>query len=268
MAKSIGSAVITFGLVNVPVKFYTACASEAFSFNMLTPKGNRVRQKLVDSVTGEDVTHDQCDKGYEYAKDNYVRITKDELKALEAATENKAVEIVEFVPSIDVDLLQVEKTYYVGPDKGGEKGYLLLADTMAAMGRVAVAQWTARGREHLVVIRPYKGGLALHQMYYSTEVRPFDEIKVATKSPISDAERGMARKLVDSLSTDGFDPAKYTNHYVERVREAIEAKVNGGGIKIAASPAPAAPVADLAALLAKSLEDAATKKGKSAAAKN
>jgi DNA end-binding protein Ku len=267
MAKSIGSAVISFGLVSVPVKFYTACASEAVSFNMLTPKGNRVKQKLVDSVTGEEVTHADCDKGYEVAKDEFVRITKDELKALEAECESKAVEILEFVPQESVDLLHVEKSYYLGPDKGGEKGYLLLAETMAEMKRVAVAQWNARGKEHLVVLQSYRGGLVIHQMYYATEIRDFDEIKVATKAPISDAEKSMARALLQTLTSDAFDQTKYKDHYVERVKKAIDDKVSGGVIKTATVETPkGGGVVDLAALLAKSLEQRQAKGGGAPAA--
>jgi DNA end-binding protein Ku len=262
MPKSTGSATITFGLVSIPVKFYTACSSEAMSFNMLTPKGNRVRQKLVDGVTGEEVDRASCNSGYEVAKDEYVTITKDELKSLEAECESKCVEITEFVPSFDP--IYVEKTYYLGPDKGAEKGYLLLSEAMEKTGRVAVAQWNARGKEHLVTIAPYRGGLVLHQMYYATEVRPFDEIKCATKTPISNAERNMAQKLLDSLATDAFDPSKYKDHYVERVRKAIEEKVNSGVIKTAGdSPAASAgaSILDLTALLEKSLAANADKKG-------
>jgi DNA end-binding protein Ku len=268
MPKATGSATITFGLVSVPVKMYTACASESVSFNMLTPAGNRVKQKLFDAVSGEEVTHADCDKGYEVAKDVLVRITKEELKGLEAECESKAVEIAEFVDAASVDLLQVEKTYYLGPDKGGDKGYLLLAETMGTTGRVAVAQWNTRGKENLVVIRPYQGGLLLHQMYYANEVRPFDEIKVTGKAVVSAAERDMAVKLLDSLTTGTYDPTKYTDHYVERVKKAIEEKQASGTIKTSAvAESVGAVVIDLAALLAKSLENAADKKGKAPAGK-
>jgi len=261
MARSIGSATITFGLVSIPVKFYTACSSEAVSFNMLSPKGNRIKQKLTDSVTGEEVTHADCEKGYEIAKDEYVRITKDELKALEAECEAKTVDITEFVENVSVDPLYVEKSYYLGPDKGAEKGYLLLAEVMTERKRVAVAQWNSRGKENLVVIAPYKGGLILHQMYYASEVRPFDEIKVATKTPISEAERSMAGKLLDSLSAEKFDPSKYKDHYVERVKKAIEEKVTSGSIKTSAIvEVPKASVLDLMAVLKASLEATADKK--------
>lgn len=259
MPRSVGSATITFGLVSIPVKLYTACSSEAVSFNMLTPKGNRVKQKLTDSVTGEEVTHDQCDKGYEVAKDEFIRITKDEMKSLEAECEAKTCDIIEFVPAPSVDLLQVEKSYYLGPDKGAEKGYALLSEAMAASNRIAVAQWNARGKEHLVTVRPYKGGLVMHQMYYATEVRPFEEVKPTATKPVSDAEKNMALKLVESLSVAAFEPTKFEDHYVARVKKAIDEKVAGGSFKTAATEAPKmGSVLDLTALLAKSLEAAAS----------
>ena len=260
MARSTGSATITFGLVSIPVKFYTACSPEAVSFNMLTPKGNRVKQKLVDSVTGEEVTQADCNKGYEVSKDTYVTITKDELKALEAECESKTCDIIEFVPAASVDLLQVEKSYYLGPDKGADKGYMLLAEAMAGSNRVAVAQWNARGKENLVVVRPYNGGLVLHQMYYATEVRPFEEVRPTAKPNVSDAERNMALKLVESLSVGAFDSTKYKDGYVERVKKALDDKANGGVIKTSATePAKGATVTDIASLLAASLEAAAGK---------
>jgi DNA end-binding protein Ku len=264
MPRSTNSATITFGLVSIPVKFYTSADAEGVKFNQLTPKGNRTKQKLIDSVTGEEVTHDQLDKGYEYAKDQFIRLTKEELKSLEAECDSKTVDITEFVEASSVDPLWVEKTYYLGADKGAEKGYLLLSQAMAANNRVAVAQWNARGKEHLVCIRPYKGGLVLHQMYYATEVRPFDEIAVTSKLPITDGERNMATKLLQSMSAETFDQTKYQDHYVARVRAAIDEKVaagEGGTFKTATINAPTVgKVISLEDLLAKSLDTAAAKK--------
>lgn len=254
--RSIGSASITFGLVSIPVKLYTAASSESVSFNMLTPDGNRVKQKYTDSVTGADVTYDQCDKGYEVAKDQFVRFSKDEIKALEAES-TKTMDIREFVDAASLDLLHVEKSYLLGPDKGGDKGMLLLSDTMKALGKVAVAQWNSRGKEHLVVIRPYKGSLVVHQMYYQNEVRNPEEIELA-KIMISDAERNMAAKLVQALSTDTFDASKYEDGFVKRVQDAIERKM--AGQPIVAPEAPKATVLDLMAALQASLDKAGDKK--------
>jgi len=262
MAKSCGSATITFGLVSIPVKLYTACSAEGVSFKLLTPKGNTVKQQYLDSVTGEVVPQADCHKGYELTKEQIIPITKDELKALEAECESKTVDILEFVPATSVDLLQVEKTYYLGTE-GAEKGYLLLAEAMAAKNVIAVAQYNTRGKENLVTIRPYRGGLVLHQMFYANEVRPFEEIKPTSRAAVSDAERNMAVKLVESLAVESFDSSKYEDSYVARVKKAIEEKVaagEGGTFKTATTAAPAgAKVIDLASLLAASLDAASSK---------
>ena len=262
MARSVGSATITFGLVSIPVKLYTACSAEGVSFTMLTPKGNTVKQSYRDAVTGEEVAQGDCHKGYQLTKDQIVPITKDELKALEAECESKTVDIIEFVPASSVDLLQVEKTYYLGTE-GAEKGYLLLAEAMAAKNAIAVAQWNSRGKENLVTIRSYNGGLVMHQMFYANEVRPFEEVKPTSRSAVSDAERNMAVKLVESLEAKAYDPTKFKDGYVERVKKAIEEKVaagEGGTFKTASTEsAPVAKVVDLASLLAASLDAASAK---------
>lgn len=261
MPRSINSGTITFGLVSIPVKFYTAASSESVSFNMLTSAGNRVKQKLVDSVTGAEIEHKDCKKGYEYAKDQYVSFTADELKALECE-KSDAIDIREFVDASTLDLIQVEKSYYLGPDKGGDKGYTLLADTMKAMGKVAVAQWAGRGKEQLVVIRPHKGGLIIHQMYYANEVRNFEEIEFA-KITIADAEREIAAKLVSMLSTGAFEPDKYEDGYVNRVKEAVTRKINGvAAPEVTAAPTPKATVTDLLAVLKASVDAAKNDDGK------
>lgn len=224
--RAIQSAVISFGLVSVPVKVYTAASSEGVKFNMLTPAGNRVKQSYTDAVTGEPVEYKDCHKGFEVTKDQYVSFTAEEIKALEAE-KDQCMAITEFVDASSVDLAHVEKSYYLGPNKGGDKGYALLSEVMKTSGKVAVAQWAARGKEQLVVIRPYKDGLILHQMFYATEVRDFSEIEMATIK-ISDAERDLAGKLVAALASDtAFDPSKYEDGYVKRVKAAVDQKAAG-----------------------------------------
>ena len=169
--RSNSSATIVFGLVAIPVKFYTAASAETIQFNMVTKNGNRVKRPLMDAVTNQEVQHDECDRGYEVAKNELLVFKAAELKALEAECEAKTVEIQEFVDAASIDPLWIEKSHYLGPDKGGDRGYILLAETMEGMGQVAVAQWNVRGKEHLVIIRPYKGGLMLQQLFYSNEVR-------------------------------------------------------------------------------------------------
>ncbi len=255
-SRTICSATITFGLVSIPVKFFTSASAGRVSFNLLSPEaGNRVQQKLFDSVTGLEIPGgmDACDKGFEVAKGEYVKFKKDEIKALDAECDQKTIDIQEFVDATSIDPIAVEKTYYLGPDKGADKGYSLLSEAMSTMSRAAVAQWNSRGKEHLVVIRPYRGGLVLHQMFYSNEVRNFDEIEVA-KLSVSEPERKMAGKLIASLSSGEFDPSKYEDSYSARVKQAIQDKLAGGTIRAVPSETPKmGSVFDLSALLERSL---------------
>jgi DNA end-binding protein Ku len=253
MARAIQSAILSFGLVSIPVKLYTAADTEGVKFNMITPKGNRVKQKWLDAVTGDEITQGDCSKGYEYAKDQFVIFSKDEIKALEAE-KSDALEIKEFIPATAFDARQVEKSYYLGPDKGGDKGYVLLSKAMKRTGKVAVARLNSRGREHLIIVRPLNDGLMLHQMYYDSEIRDFSEIeeKVATVK-FHEVEEEMADKLIESLSADTFDSSKYTDGYVDRVKAAVDQKINGQEFKVTPS-APAANITDLFAALKASLD--------------
>ena len=173
---SIGSGTISFGLVSIPIRMYTAASSESLAFNQIHPKcGGRVRQQLICPTCNEVVERSALVKGYEFAKDQYVQFTEEELKALEGEA-SKMIDIAEFVPLAQVDPIYFEKTYYLGPDKGGEKAYRLLSDAMKKAGRVALAKFVMRGKENLVLIRPAKGGLMLHTMYFADEIRDFGEV--------------------------------------------------------------------------------------------
>lgn len=255
--RAMASATISFGLVTVPVKVYAATSSEALSFNMITPGGNRVKQKLVDAVSGEEVERDQCLKGYEYAKDQFVTFSKEELTKLDSEN-TKMMEIQEFVDADSVNPLFIEKVYFLGPDKGGDRGYALLAQTMASMKKVAVAQWTNRGRDHLVLIAPFQDGLCLFQCFYKDEVRDFD-IDVAKLAPMSKPEEVVAKKLVSMLSTGAFDPSKYHDRYAKRVKDAVEQKIAGKEITVPAE-APKTNVLDLYEALKASIEATEAKK--------
>lgn len=256
--RAICSVSLTFGLVSIPVKLYVAAGAESAKFHLITPNGNRVEQKYFDKATGDEIKQGDCNKGYEYSKGQCVVFTKEEIKALEAE-KSFAMEIKEFIPADAFDPLQVEKSYYLGVDKGGDKGYVLLAKSMKAAGKVAVAQWNSRGREHLVIVKPYQNGLVLHQMFYSNEVRDFAEVegKVA-KCTFHEVEESMATKLIEQLSSDKYDPSKYTDGFSARVLEAVEQKVNGEEV-IVAAPQQKTNVVDLMAALKASL-DATTKK--------
>jgi len=243
-----------FGMVSVPVKIYTAAKAETVAFHMLTPSGNRVEQKLQDAVTKEHVEYADCDRGYEVTPDKCLRFTREELKTLDANCEAKEIVIVEFVDEESLDPISIEKSYYLGPDKGGAKGYSLLSEALKCKHKVAVAQWNSRGREHLVVIRPYKNGLVLHQMFYAPEVVRFDEIDFEVK-PLNDSERKAACKLLLAMSSDTFDSSTYSDGYQARVKKAVETKLGGGTIVATAPKSDKGSSSDdFAALLEKSVE--------------
>jgi DNA end-binding protein Ku len=257
-ARATSSGTISFGLVSIPVKFYTAASSEQASFNMLHKKcGGRVKQQYIcPTDNNEIVERTEMVKGYEYARGQYVQFTDEEIKALEAERSN-SIEIAEFVPIESVDFVQVEKTYYLGPDKGGDKAYRLLSESMTKKEMVAVGRWASRGKEQLVLIRPYgKDGIILHQLYYATEVRAFDEIDTGANFKFSDKEHELAEKLIEQLSTESFEPEKYSDSYSQRVDAAVQQKVEGKEITIAPE-APKAQIIDLFEALKKSLSNTA-----------
>src|SRR5262252_6513785 len=214
---SLGSGTISFGLVSIPVKMYTAASAGGVSFNQLHAKcGNRLRQQMICPVDNEIVDRSAIVKGYEFQKDQYVRFTDEEIKSLEGEA-SKVIDIAEFVPLDKVDPIYFEKTYYLGPDKGGEKAYRLLADAMAASERVALAKFVMRGKESLVLIRAAQGGLMLHTMYFADEVRSFGEIDKGQSAKIKDGELALAQQLIDGLSNSEFEPARYRDDYRQRV---------------------------------------------------
>jgi len=252
--RSIGSGAISFGLVSIPVKLYVATSSQAPSFHLLHAKcGNRIRQQRVCPVDNEVVERDQLVKGYEFAKDQYVRVTDDELKALEGEA-SEAIEISEFVPLSKVDPIYFERSYYLGPDKGGEKAYRLLTDTMTQVGKVALAKFVMRGKENLVIVRAAQKGLMMHTMYFANEVRSFDEIPKGESAKITGAETSLAIRLIDELSNDEFEPEKYHDEYSERVLNLVNEKAEGKEITLAQPVAQRGQVIDLMAALKESLE--------------
>lgn len=226
---------------------------------------SRVKQQYIVPSTGEVVERKELVKGYEYSKGQFVVFTDKELKELEADRTN-SLDIVEFVPLDTVDLIHVEKTYYLGPDRGGDKAYQLLSESMQQSGKVAVGRWAAKGKEQLVLIRPYKKGLMLHQMFYANEVRDFEEVDTGARFEFKDIERELARKLIDELSVREFDTSKYRDEYADRVTAAIEQKVAGQEIQVA-HEVPKAQIIDLFEALKQSLGQAsgATPLGETAA---
>jgi DNA end-binding protein Ku len=260
-ARAISSGTISFGLVSIPIKLFTATSSHQVHFNMLDKEtGSRVKQQYIVPSTGQVIERKAMVKGYEFAKGQYVVFEDEELKKLEAPR-SSSMDILEFVPLSSVDLIQVEKTYYLGPDKGGDKAYRLLGEAMNAKDRVAVGRWSARGKEQVVLVRPYgKDGLIIHQLFYSNEVRAFSEIDTGATLTFSDKERELAEKLIQELSSDTFDASKYTDSFSERVKAAVDQKVAGQEITIAPE-APKAQIIDLFEALKKSLADVQEKGG-------
>jgi DNA end-binding protein Ku len=255
-ARATGSTTISFGLVSIPVKLFTATSSESVSFNMLHKEcGTRVKQQLFCPTHEQVIERDDTNKGYEIAKGQYVVFTQEELKAVEAERTNM-VEITEFVPAESVDFIQIDKTQYLGPDKGGHKAYNLLAHAMKHTEVVAIGRYNARGKSYVVMIRPYDKGLALHQLFYADEVRAFSEVEIGDDVRFSANEQDLAEKLIDQLRTDGFDAGRYRDDYSDRVRKAAEEKAQGMEITHAPEQ-PKAQIIDLFEALKRSLEPGA-----------
>lgn len=257
-ARALASGTISFGLVSIPVKLFTAASSEQVSFNMLHKKcGGRVKQQYIcPTDNNEVVERTDMVKGYEHARGQYVLFTDEELKAFEAERSN-AIEITEFVPLASVDFVHVEKSYYLGADKGGDKAYRLLGQAMTSKKMVAVGRWSARGKEQLVLVRPYEDGLILHQLFYANEVRAWEEVDSAAKVSLSDKERELAEKLIEQLSSDSFEPDKYHDTYSDKVLAAVEQKAAGQEITVAPE-APKAQIIDLFDALKRTLATAPT----------
>jgi DNA end-binding protein Ku len=250
---SLGSGTISFGLVSIPIRMYTAASSAGVSFHMLHAKcGSRIKMQQFCPVCNEVVDRSALVRGYEFAKDQYVRFTDEELKTLEGEA-SKVIDISEFVPLPMVDPIYFEKTYYLGPDKGGEKAYRLLADAMAKTDRVALAKFVMRGKESLVLIRPAQNGLMLHTMYFADEVRDFGEVDKGQSAKIREGELELALRLIDELSHDEFKPERYEDEYRQRVLEVVNQKVEGKEVTAAAPEVQRAQVIDLMDALKQSL---------------
>jgi DNA end-binding protein Ku len=255
-ARSIGTGTVSFGMVSIPIRLYSAGeSSAAVSFNLLHAKcKSRLKQQYICPKDNEIVPRDQMMKGYEFAKDQYVTFTDDELKAMGEESQ-KAIEITEFVPASQVDPVYFDGAYYLGPDKGGEKAYKLLAEAMKQTGRSALAKWAARGKQYLVLIRPTAGGLVMQQLLYADEVRSFAEVPVGD-AEVKEPELKLAVQLVEQIASDEFHPENYTDEVRKRYLEAIQRKVEGQEVTTAPE-APRAQIIDLMEALKASLANKA-----------
>jgi DNA end-binding protein Ku len=255
MARSIWSGAISFGLVNVPVKLFSAVSRKTVRFNQLNKEtGNRIQQKRVDPETGEEVPFEQIVKGFELGKGSYVIVTPEELDALDPER-TRTIDIEDFVDLEEIDPIYYDHPYYLVPDKGAEKAYGLLLNAMEASGKVAIARVVIRSKEALVAIRPAGELLTMETMLFHDEVVPHDDLDDLPDAKVlkaSDRELRMAQQLIDSLSSD-FDPSKYRDEYRDKVLDLIERKAQGEEIAVQAeAPAPA-KVPDLMAALEASL---------------
>jgi len=235
-ARSIASLTVSFGLVAIPVKLYSATmSSERLSFNLLRQKdGSRVKQQYVAVNDGKIVERSEMVKGYEFAKDQYVMFSPEELKALEDATSH-SIDIGQFVPLESVDPLYFDGTYYLAPDKGAAKPYTLLATALRNAHQCAVGRWISRGKEHIVVIRPIEDGLAMHQLHFRAEVRDLRDLGIEPAA-VSEPELKLARQLIDHLAAKRFDPNEYADEHRARVQAAIQKKVDGKEVSMAEAP--------------------------------
>ena len=252
-------ATISFGLVSIPVRLYSATQPSAgLSFHLLHGKdGSRVHQQYLCTKDGQVVPREEMVKGYEFAKDQYVTFTTEELKALEEKA-TQAIAIAQFVPADKVDPIYFDRPYYLAPDKGGEKAYRLLVEVMSRSGRAAIARYAARDRLYLVMLRPVPGaqpgvrGLVMQQLLYADEVRPFSEVPIPD-GQVSDAELKLATQVVEQIAADSFDPAAYRNDVRDRMQAEIERKVAGHEVAVSAAPEQPAQIIDLMEALKASL---------------
>ncbi len=235
-ARAIASLSISFGLVSIPVKLYSATvSSERLSFNLLRQKdGSRVKQQYVAVNDGALVERSEMTKGYEFAKDQYVMFSAEELKALEDTTTH-TIDISQFVPFESVDPVYFDGTYYLAPDKGGAKPYSLLAVALKKAKQCAVGRWISRGKEHIVMLRPIDDGLAMHQLHFKAEVRTIKDLGVEA-APVSEPELKLANQLIEQLAAKRFDPNEYVDEHRGRVEAAIQRKVEGKEVSLAEAP--------------------------------
>lgn len=252
--RSIGNATISFGLVSVPCKLYTASdSSSGISFNMIDPEsGSRVKYQYIRASDGEVVERSSLVKGYEFAKDRYVTFSDEELKALEAKSDN-SIDIEEFVPREAVGREYIDKVYYLGPDKGGDRAYRLLSRAMRETGLSALGRYAARGKQYLVLLTPKDEGVIMEQLRYADEIRSFEEVPIGD-AEVKDQELELAKQLIGQIASESFEPAKYTDQVRDRVLELIQKKVEGEDITVGAAEEPQTQIIDLMEALKASLD--------------
>lgn len=259
-ARSIASLSLSFGLVSIPVKLYSATESSAgVRFNLLASDGSRLKQQYVSERTGKVVERADMARGYEFEKDRFVLFSNDELKALQEAP-SQSIDIVSFVPLHAVDPLYYDKAYYLAPDKRGGKPYSLLVAAMRDSGRCALARWAWRGKQYMVQVRPEQNGIVLQQLLYADEVRSIGDLDIEAV-PVAQGELKLALQLIDQISAQTYDPAAYQDEEKKRIVGAIDRKIEGSDVVVheGETPASGAQVIDLMAALKASVSAGAGK---------
>ena len=263
LMRSIWKGAISFGLVNIPVKLYSATDGEKLSFQMLYRKDlSRIRFKRVAESTDEEVPADQIVKGYELEDGKVVTLTDEELRDV-SPEKSTGIDIQAFVSEHEIDSLYFDKPYYLEPDKGAAKAYTLLRDALTKSGKVGIAQFVLRNREHLCALKPYKDILVLNLLRFAEEIRDHSELVIPKDQKISANEVTLATRLIEGLTT-AFDPSQWRDTYAQEVRKMIEAKAKGQKAKVPVRAPAAGKVVDLVAALQESL--GSVKKGKKRAA--
>ena len=252
-ARPIGSATLSFGLVSVPVQLFSTAESQAgVTFNWLHKTcGSRLKQQYRCPKDGVKVERDDMVKGYEFSKGQYVLFTPDELKTLEEKSTG-AVDIAEFVPAEQVDRLWLDKAYFLGPDKGGERAYKLLAEALKSTKRAALGQFASRGKQYLILVRPLGSGLVMEQLHYADEIRDIADVPIP-EGEVKPAELQLAVQLIEQGASDAFQPKKYDDNVKKRMLDSIQRKVEGQEITSEPAAAPETQIIDLMEALKASL---------------
>lgn len=260
-ARALASVTVTFGMVSIPVKLYAATSPQAgISFNLLHAAcGSRLKQQYLCAKEGVVVERADMVKGYEFAKDQYVTFTPEELKEMEEKG-TQMIEISEFVPAESIDPIYYDKAYFLGPDKGGSKPYALLAESMRQSGQTAVGRYAARGKQYIVQLRAVPGGIVMQQLLYAPEVRSIQDVGIEA-APVRDNELALAKQLIAQISSKAFDPTQYEDDVKKRIEAAVQRKVEGQEIAISEAPQEGgAQVIDLMEALRASLDKTAGKR--------
>jgi DNA end-binding protein Ku len=266
-ARSIASLTLSFGLVSIPVKLYSATESSAtIRFNLLSKDGSRLKQQYVSEKDQTVVERSEMVKGYEFEKDRFVLFSAEELKALQEGTSH-TIDIVAFIPEKAIDPIFYDKAYFLAPDKRGGKPYTLLMEAMRNCGRCALAKWAWKGKQYVVQVRPAEDGLVLQQLLYADEVRSLRDLDIE-KVAVSDNELNLALQFIEQISKDEYDPAEFEDEEKKRILAMIDQKIAGKEIVASeeAEPSRGAQVIDLMDALRASLAQR-DKPGKPAEAK-